>query len=184
MFRWFATPKKKDEDDEFVLLDVPTNTLPSSDVTPDIVSDVTSAAEYTSTYYSFDNHLCEDYSFEDRYDLSRIEAIDDTTSESSESQEEVEEEEREEEEEEDSEYNYDDIEDITAEINAMDAESFYRQVEWKNWNQQNIEAIVTPDFQIIPNPEEDVIEKGIRTMIEYFFSVDVLFEELLIDRLL
>ena len=182
MFRWFATPKKKDEDDEFVLLDVPTNPLPSSDVTPDIVSDVTSAAEYTSTYYSFEDHSCEDYSFEDHYDLSRIEVMDDTTSESSESQAEAAE--AEEEAEKDSEYNYDDIEDITAEINAMDAESFYRQVEWKNWNQQNIEAIVTPDFQIIPNPEEDVIEKGIRKMIEYFFSVDVLFEELLIDRLL
>jgi hypothetical protein len=66
----------------------------------------------------------------------------------------------------------------------MDAESFYRQIEWKNWNQHNTEAILTPDFQIIPNPDEDFAEKGIRNMFEFIFSMDILFEELVKERFL
>ena len=167
MFRWFSAPKKKQEDDEFVILDVYTPSSP--DVTPDILSDVTSVPEYTCTFYPQDGP---------QYDLSRIESSSDTTSQSSETEIDIEEEQ------ELSEYNYDDVEDITAEINAMDIESFYRQIEWKHWNQQNIEAIMTPDFQIIPNPNEDIAEKGIRNMIEFFFSVDILFEELIKERFL
>ena len=178
MFRWFSAPKKKEDtdEDEFVILDVYTPSSP--DVTPDILSDVTSVPEYTCTLYPQD---------ELQYDFSRIEIITDksdssTTSESSITSEsndvtiEIEEEL--------SEYNYDDVEDITAEINAMDAESFYRQIEWKNWNQHNTEAILTPDFQIIPNPDEDFAEKGIRNMFEFIFSMDILFEELVKERFL
>jgi len=174
MFRWFSAPKKKekqDDEDEFVILDI---TPSSPDVTPDILSDVTSVPEYTCILYPQD---------EPQYDLSRIEIISDT-SESSDSSEindvtiEIEEDE------ELSEYNYDDVEDITAEINAMDPESFYRQIEWKNWNQQNTEAILTPDFQIIPNPEEDFAEKSIRNVFEFIFSMDILFEELVKERFL
>ena len=173
MFRWFSAPKKKEDtdEDEFVILDI---TPSSPDVTPDMLSDVTSVPEYTCILYPQD---------EPQYDLSRIEIISDssdssTTSETNDVILEIEEDE------ELSEYNYDDVEDITAEINAMDPEAFYRQVEWKNWNQQNTEAIITPDFQIIPNPEEDSIEKGIRNVFEFFFSMDVLFEELVKERFL
>jgi hypothetical protein len=130
MFSWFY---KKKIDDEFVILDVDVTTnesVPpgedskSSDVTPDILSDVTSFPEYTCRFYDIVN--------EPHYDDSRIEIIE--------------------------------------ENNSM--EPFYSQVEWDT-------IIYTRPFEITPHDNEDIIDKGIRNMFEFFIRVDMMVEEMM-----
>jgi hypothetical protein len=170
MFRWFY--KKKTDDDDFVLLDIHDAHVSvrneSSDVTPDTVSDVTSVPEYICTYYDPPTT---------QYDLTRIEPIDSSIHQgSSELQQSVQTDS-----ENSDEYNYDNVEDITEEINS--SETFYKQVSWNH-----VKAIHTPAYEIDPLYDsrnidtlhnENATEKGLRNVLEFFIRVDMMLEDLI-----
>jgi len=188
MFRWFY---KKKTDDDFVLLDindtnVTVTTESSSDVTPDTVSDVTSVPtdEYTCMFYDppdlpYDSsHIEEIESTQDSLEiptdtnstdtiLTKTVETDTTLSESiltDTSSEQLE----------TDNYNFDDVEDITEEIKAMDI--FYNDVKWNN---TQLVAFTTGECEIAPHEELDFTEKSLRSMLNFFVQVDTMIDEMI-----
>jgi hypothetical protein len=105
MFRWFSVPKKKEEDDEFMLLDIDTSTDVISDTISVMTSSVSIEPEFVCKYYSFEE-LCDPCPNEQ---APAIEVIEEAVPEVAETV---------------KEYNYADVEDITEEINAMKVNVF------------------------------------------------------------
>jgi len=169
MFRWFY--KKKIEDDDFVVLDIHDTdvsiTNESSDVTPDILSDVTSvpADEYTCMYYEK----------EEEYDTTRIEVISDSDSDATEVV-----------------VNTvvnvavntvvdaadlsDDSSDLSDGSDASEdsVDAFYNHVEWT--------ACVEPKTDLLQTPTDDTTEIALRNILDFFIRVDSMVDEIISNR--
>jgi hypothetical protein len=170
MFRWFY--KKKIEDDDFVVLDIHDTdvsiTNESSDVTPDILSDVTSvpADEYTCMYYEK----------EEEYDTTHIDVISDSDSDAT-----------------DAVVNTvvtvavntvvdaadlsDDSSDLSDGSNASEensADTFYNHVEWT--------ACVEPKTDLLQTPTDDTTEIALRNILDFFIRVDSMVDEIISNR--
>ena len=156
MFRWFSLPKKKEEDDEFILLDIDTSTDVISDTISVMTSSVSIEPEFVCKYYSFEE-LCDPCPNEQAPATDEqspaIEVIEEAVPEVAETVKE--------------EYNYADVEDITEEINAMKVNVFSNP----------------PAFEVY-DPSEDFIERSVRAMVEFMRTTDTMVERFVASTLL
>ncbi len=158
MFRWFSAPKKKEEDNEFVLLDIISDA--STDVISDNISVMTSSVsiepDFVCKYYTaqelYDQQPSEDpytNSIEEVVVEAVVEAVVETEVEA------------------ENEYNYADVEDITEEINTM--------------NLKPNAFSTMPQFEIV---NEDFIESSVRKMVELMFTVDNMAQQIVASTFL
>lgn len=162
MFRWFSAPKKKEEDNEFVLLDIISDA--STDVISDNISVMTSSVsiepDFVCKYYTaqelYDQQPSEDpytNSIEEVVVEAEVEAVVETEVEAEAGAE--------------NEYNYADVEDITEEINTM--------------NLKPNAFSTMPQFEIV---NEDFIESSVRKMVELMFTVDNMAQQIVASTFL
>lgn len=164
MFRWFSAPKKKEEDNEFVLLDIISDA--STDVISDNISVMTSSVsiepDFVCKYYTA-QELYDQQPSEDPYTNSIEEVVVEAEVETAveavvEAEVETEAE---------NEYNYTDVEDITEEINTMNLKP-------------NVFSTM-PQFEIV---NEDFIESSVRKMVELMFTVDNMAQQIVASTFL
>ena len=164
MFRWFSAPKKKEEDNEFVLLDIISDA--STDVISDNISVMTSSVsiepDFVCKYYTA-QELYDQQPSEDPYTNSIEEVVVETEVEAVVETEAVVEVKANAE----NEYNYTDVEDITEEINTMNLKP-------------NVFSTM-PQFEIV---NEDFIESSVRKMVELMFTVDNMAQQIVASTFL
>jgi len=164
MFRWFSLPKKKEEDDEFILLDIDTSTDVISDTISVMTSSVSIEPEFVCKYYLFEE-LCNPYPDEqppatdEQSPVIEVETVPEVA-ETEVAETEVAETVKEE-------YSYADVEDITEEINTMKVNVFSNP----------------PAFEVY-DPSEDFIERSVRAMVEFMRTTDTMVERFVASTLL